>query len=64
MGYRLIVTVISDKEHPPITFAVEVPEALALIPLILMATPVKAVSLTVERAGGITLDKSKLLDFK
>jgi len=61
MDYRLIVTVISDQEHPPVNFALQVPDELALI---LMATPVKAVSLAVERAGGMVIDKSKLLEFK
>ena len=61
MNYRLTVTVISDKEHPPINVYVEVPEELAYI---LMATPVKYVSLSVERAG-LVLDKtSELIDFK
>lgn len=58
--YRLIVTVISDKEHAPIRFAVSVPDSLALI---LMKTPVKAVSLAISQGINV-LDKSKLLDFK
>lgn len=61
IDYRLIITVYSDKEHPPINFKVIIPEALARI---LMATPVKACSLAVESHPGIIEDKSRLVEFK
>ncbi|OGN99184.1 MAG: hypothetical protein A2Y89_03130 [Chloroflexi bacterium RBG_13_51_18] len=61
MDYKLTITVISDKEHPPISINIQIPEGLALM---LMKTPIKATSLGIAGAGGIILDKSKLLDFK
>lgn len=61
MQYRLTVTVLSDKDHPPISFKVLIPEALALL---LMNTPVKATSLAVEQGPGIVTDKTDLVEFK
>lgn len=59
--YRLAVTIHSDKEHRPISITVGVPESLALI---LMATPVKNISLSISQKGGLVIDNARLLDFK
>lgn len=60
MDYRLIITVNSDKDHPPVRITVGVPEELARL---LMATPVKSVSLAVEGKPP-HIGKLPLLDFK
>ena len=60
MDYRLTITVNSDKDHYPVTLSVGVPEELAKL---LMATPVKSVSLAVGAKPGY-ISKLPLLDFK
>ena len=60
MKYRLTVTIFSDKEHPPLRFRVMVPDELALM---LMATPVKNVSLAIEQKPGFETT-SELVEFK
>jgi len=59
--YKLNTTVHSDKEHPPISFSCQVPQELALL---LMATPVVSVTLSVEATPGMIVDRTKLLDFR
>lgn len=60
MDYRLIITVNSDKDHPPIRLTVGITEEIAKV---LMATPVKTVSLAVEGKPP-HVGKLPLLDFR
>lgn len=59
--YRISITVYSDREHPPVTFSVLIPEELGLI---LMATPVVKVGLSIDTRPHILSDKSKLVSFR
>ena len=59
--YAITVTILSDKEHHPVSFRCKIPEELAVV---IMATPVTHVTLAVETTPGFISDKTGLLDFK
>lgn len=59
--YKLDIIINSDKEHPPIKLSTVVPEEVGLL---IMATPVKSVSLAIGRATIGEIGSVPFLEFK
>ena len=54
MDYRVNFTINSTKDYKPITISVKLDEYQARV---LMATPVKSIGISVQRAGGMIIDQ-------